>query len=839
MTNQDTLNQNSSLQFSPQWNPESPFLNEPGPAESESSEFPEKETPGLWSEFESPFLSLFEFPEGESADKPEVAAIAVFMAELKDEEFDQAVIGLINEASDLYQTRITSEYAFPGGGNSSNEQILEAYFQPLVREAGTLMENIGQGTAKYDFNSMTEAEVDRFFEQYEPRETQLGPSFEYFLKKLWNKAKTVVKGAVNLAKKGIKFIGKLSPLAILSKLKQLIKPLIQRVLKFAINKLPPALQPVAMQIGKRLGIIQTEYEQLPEDREEAATPDIASIQNEFDVQIANLLLPGDQAEQEMGMAQYVTQSEKPYADSINELDRARSLFIKQLGELKEGQDPTPLLENFIPAILPVLKLGLTLIGRPKVVKFLANFLSKWIAKIADPRVAPALSQAIVDAGLRLISLETTPQDEAETARGAIATTVEETVRQISALPDYILENDQLLESSVLEAFETAAASNLPQILPEKSYLERPELRETTGNTGTWALIPTRKNYYKKYTRIFETVIAPETARNTRSFGGEVLADFLRNYHGLAPGASIKTRIHLYEAIPGTWLSRISKNEKNVRGLGSAAKSAWSQIHPLTIEAAGMLIQQPGLGRTVSERFLQSRHRIAVGQRFYYLEIAGSAVPAATAATSGAPMGAAIASGVAGRVPMASGQVNLVLDFPSNEIRLYIYVCERDAQNISVKLRKSANIGTIWTILKSCYEGALKAQLSGKISDHVKIIHENVMPEQFNALAALGKLGAQALQAVAPIVLEKLREKLLEWIGMCLSEYFKQRSEEFIKATEDPADGVTIIIKFINPPGISIIGKVLKGEPAYLLGNWFPQGTPGADTKVVSGFARVR
>jgi len=57
------------------------------------------------------------------------------------------------------------------------------------------------------------------------------PAFEKFLGGLWNKVKALVKGAVNLAKKGTAAVGKVISLGwLFDKLKQLIKPLLRRVL---------------------------------------------------------------------------------------------------------------------------------------------------------------------------------------------------------------------------------------------------------------------------------------------------------------------------------------------------------------------------------------------------------------------------------------------------------------------------------------------------------------------------------------------------------------------------------------------------------------------------------
>ena len=69
------------------------------------------------------------------------------------------------------------------------------------------------------------------------------------------------------------------------------------------------------------------------------------------------------------------------------------------------EDLAPAVEQFVPALLGALKLGISLIGRPKVVGFLAKYLGQLIQKWVGPQDSGALSNAIVDTGLRLVSLE--------------------------------------------------------------------------------------------------------------------------------------------------------------------------------------------------------------------------------------------------------------------------------------------------------------------------------------------------------------------------------------------------------------------------------------------------
>ena len=75
---------------------------------------------------------------------------------------------------------------------------------------------------------------------------------------------------------------------ILKFLRKLVKPLINRILKFALNSLPSKYRKPAQNLHKRLfGKEVSELEIF--EAEEEATQNIATIQNEFDEQVAELL----------------------------------------------------------------------------------------------------------------------------------------------------------------------------------------------------------------------------------------------------------------------------------------------------------------------------------------------------------------------------------------------------------------------------------------------------------------------------------------------------------------------------------------------------------------------
>ena len=774
-------------------------------------------------EFDSPFMP--EMRDGAGTYQPEAEEFVQLLADVHDEMFNEALFELMNEASDLRLDRFTGEYGDPAAQTAQAERFLQEHFEPLNREAEALLDNMAQGISGYDLPSMTETEMENLLNQYEPVGTQLSPNFEFFLSKLWQKAKGVVKGAVNLVKKGVSAVGKFALGPLLNKLKGLIRPLLDRVLKFAMDRLPPALRPVAQRLAKRfLGeAVEAEaFEAFEEGEEPIAHGYSAQIQQEFDGRIAELLFAGEEAEQEAVIAEYAGEFEQQLVDVAGDLDRARARFVSQVNQLQEGEDPTPALEEFIPvalaAIQPIAKMVIGVIGRPKVVNFLAGFLAKLIGPYVGSDQAMALSQAIAGAGLKLVGLEATPEVRTNVGGSAVAAAVEETLGRIAVQPEYVLENEDLLQGAVQEAFESAAAAVFP------TEMLKPELRETSGVNDAWVLRPTAgRKYYKKNTWMPEVTITPQIAQSVKTFGGASLADFLRDQLGLPPDSSVKARVHLYEAIPGTWLSRISKLEKDVPGLGSAARSAWSQIHPLTPEAAAALLQQPGLGRQASPKFLASRHMISVGQRLYYLEIDGTRpqVTPPEPKPSQPP-----------QTLRRSSEVNLTLDCPRDQIRTYIFLSESTSQEIAVKLRQNAPIGSVMKLVRAVYETGLKTALSGKISSHVKIIHEAVYPQQL-APAVVWALG---------VVGGWLIEKLLDWLAQRLVEYFQQRAQEFINATQDQADGVTLVVTFTNPPGMSDLCKVLRREIAgFVLTQLFRRGmpsrVPSASIQIIPGFRR--
>ena len=57
----------------------------------------------------------------------------------------------------------------------------------------------------------------------------------------------------------------------------------------------------------------------------------------------------------------------------------------------------------------------------------------------------------------------------------------------------------------------------------------------------------------------------------------------------------------------------------------------------------------------------------------------------------------------------------------------------------------------------------------------------------------------------------LVKKVEAWVGRAVAEYMKASAGEFVAATEDPADGVTVVVTIGSPPGAPIVRKLLRGE----------------------------
>lgn len=765
--------------------PETPFLD----TRFASEAWQERETFSSYAqqpfassgELETPFVSEY---QGEAPVNLEHLAIEQALTSLHDRDFNEAVSNLALEAA------AQAEHFAQTSGEAAVSQLLGEWLDPLRLATEQLFVQAGETAMQQPLLEMSEADFENLFETAAPAPGTVAPEFEDFFKKVWSKIKKV---GGTLLKAGLNVGGalmKLSPVGlILKKLARLVRPLLAKVIRFAVGKLPAELRPMALRLGRKLGILrEAGFYEAEEETEVATSAETDSIARDFDISVATLMFAQDevQAEEFLGEAQQEMPAEAE-TNVISELDAARERFVSQFSQLQSGESAAPVVQQFIPAILPVLRIGIRLVGRQRVVNFLAGYLARLIQKYVGPSAATSLSRALVSVGLRMVTLEA-EAPQAEAAR-AVAATLEDTVRRMASFGfeqfdnlDSDREQQQLFEAVTNEAFFEAAMAHFPSELLDTQRLQEREMHfETAGQPGSWVYRPRPR--YKKYTRVFEVDLTPQIAKQILSFGNQQLSAFLRARNVKLPA---KVRVHLYEAIPGTILSQIAYLEKKVPGLGSGREEAWSKIHPLTKQTAGLLLREPDLGRDMEPRWMESRNRIGVGQRFFYIEIA--------------------ASGPGGPCNLPS-QVNITIDLPASQIRINAYLSEADAQKV-VATGPVVAPTTAVVLLMGMASGAIRSLREGR-SKHVNILREATGELEGEEFLPAGMVGAVASK-IKDKLIEMLIDALMKLIRAAIIWYLNNRFDAFKTATRNPACGVTIVFKF-NHPGLRVLHVVLAGR----------------------------
>lgn len=770
------------------YEPETPFLGTAFVSESwQQREHPADAAsfgePSWAPQVETPFLTEY---QGEAPVNLEATAFGETLLELRDQQFDDAFSSL------ALQTAAQAEEFAAAGGEVAAEQLIGEWLDPLRREMEALFERTADAASRQTLDTMSENEIDTFLESFSPQPGAVAPEFEEFFQQFFGKIGRIIKAGVKLAKKGIAAVGRILPIgAVLRPLGKLIRPLLNRVIRFALNRLPPALRPAATMLGRRLGILR-ETGEFETETPFAASENTEAMAFEFDVSVANLMFARDETEMHLLAAEVEGEESASgilpsEANAAAELDAARERFVSQFAQLQTDENPGPAIQQFVPFILPALRVALTVVGRQRVVNFLARLLARLISRFVGPQAATTLSRALVDVGLRLISLEAEAEAAPNETARVVAATLEDTMRRLAETDleqfdqiDESPEQQRVLETLATEAFFQSAIAHIPaRLLDSRRLEEREMMPEMAGEAGVWAYRPRPR--YKKYTRIFEVTLTPQAANRIRSFGTATLANFLRA-RGIRP--PLKVRVHLYEAIPGTVLSRIALLERRVPGLGSRAEAAWSQIHPLTTEAAGLLLNEPGLGRDVASGFLETRHRIGVGQRFYYLELPRSPGQRQTSLC-----------------PPRMSEINLAIDLRSSQVRVYWYFSDAEAQRI-VAAGPKVGIPIATEFLNSLWNSLSNSLASGP-TRHVKTYSEltgELEGEEFwrAALALGGKALGNVREKLLSVIMDKLCQALLSILKNAIVNYLNTRLNEFKTAQDNKACGVTLIFTFYHP-----------------------------------------
>jgi len=740
-----------------------------------------------------PFLSVYETAGPDGGTDPAAEVYQTFLTELYDERMDDALAELSDEAVTLYRESLDSGTGDP----VSARRAVERHFAPQIAEIEAMFEHLATEIGDRDAAGLAESEIDAAVAGYQPA-VPFSPAFE----QLFGSLRKLAGAAVGAVRMGIGKIAQLGLKKLLGRIRRYIPAWVRGVLDRVINGLSPELRPVAQTLARRLGLPGTSGE--TPDELSAASPDVTVLQLELDGQVARLLFAPDEVEQELETARASAPATAPGV-TLAEFERAQDEFIGRLAETPDDADPTPHVEAFLPALAPILRPVLQVTGsREFAVRTIAGLIGKFLGRFVGDRYRTPLSRAIADTGLRALGLEVPADHERRAAPAAVAATVMETVRQLGALPDDVLDDRTLLEALTLEAFEQAAATYLPPVLPDEVYRERPDLLPAGETRGFW--LPRRR--YRKFSRVFPIRVTPQKAAAVATVGGVTLAEFLQEQLGAAPGETVPAEAHLYEAVPGSTLPDLTRAEApDVPGLAGGT-SAVAQLHPLTPAAAGVLLGEPLLGRPVSARAMGTRHALDLGQRLYHLAVPGRRP---LAAAGGGRTGVRRHSSVHVRV-----------DFPAGVVVVSLFLSETRAQKLAVRLRQAGHPGSAAVALKPFLERALRAAFSGGVRGRVRLVHEALTPEQ--------ALGA-GLRLLAPAATEAFTARLRDWVVRSLTDFFRDRTAQFTAAAEDPQDGITVVCTLRRVPGLDTLRKALAG------GRWTPPatGTPEVSVTVTPGY----
>ena len=130
-------------------------------------------------------------------------------------------------------------FAHGSGSSVSSLESLAPTIQPIQALLVSLIAREREDVDVQETNEsapLSWGEFEAFPESFTPTTSGLELAFTQFLGGLIKKVKKAVKNGVELAKKGLGAVTKLDLSAILRRLKGLVRPLLERVLKMGIGK---------------------------------------------------------------------------------------------------------------------------------------------------------------------------------------------------------------------------------------------------------------------------------------------------------------------------------------------------------------------------------------------------------------------------------------------------------------------------------------------------------------------------------------------------------------------------------------------------------------------------
>src|SRR5690606_6968831 len=142
------------------------------------------------------------------------------------------------------------------------------------------------------------------------------------------------------------------------------------------------------------------------------------------------------------------------------------------------------------------KMGISIIGRDKIISFLAGAMSKLISKYVPAEVSKLLASSIIDMGMSAIGFETYETSTDKIAHETIANTIEETILNLNEMNGDQFSTLDEWSANIYEAFEKAASKNFPP-----RYLKQ-NLR-LSKQPGMLINMPRNNGmkFYKKFSKI--------------------------------------------------------------------------------------------------------------------------------------------------------------------------------------------------------------------------------------------------------------------------------------------------------------------------------------------------
>lgn len=734
-----------------------------------------------WTENESPFA---ESPVGAGLVDAGETAYEQVLNELRDESFDEALEALVAETAEVVHERFADELGAP----DHRAGLASAHLSPVEMEAEAYVDRLAEGLAGTDLVSFSEVQLQQLVDSFDPGAVgSSSPAGEEFIGGLVRKAKKIVGSVVSTVKKVGGAVGKVLG-GVLGHLRKLIRPLLKRVLSFAIGRLPVPLRPAARILAGKLGFEAESAAGLEEELEQeveasAASPtvrtDPLALAESFDAALAETIVGGEAAaEAETESFDPAGGGELEEGHELEQLAAARAELVSRFAAAGDGEDLAPAIEQFVPALLGALRIGLRLVGRPKVVGFLAKALAGMISKWVGPQMAPPLSSAIVDIGLRLLTLEASEdeQGESEAAPTMLAATIEDAVRRFAEHEEFVFEDEGLMQLALAESFEGAVGAAFP------AQFVRPDLQLAPSLGGSFVARRMRTTApYRKYSRVPQVELTLQQAEGLMIRGGTTLAAAMRAQGLPLPGTY---RVHVFEAMPGTTLRQVAQRE---RALARATGRPWSHIHPLSRRAAAVLLREPRLGARVAPAFRRSHQRIAVGQRFFYLEPVGVAPALSGTRAMARPSATSPTQGW------------ITVDLVRSRAIVAIYLSEGEAQAVAAAVRDGRGSAVLLRTAVTAYRAVETGLADG--SGRLRVVRDASMPLPRGA-SATGRLSP----AFRARVLRDLRRAALP----AISRWAAERGPELARAANDPAAGVTLVVTLPGAAAVDDVRRALSG-----------------------------